>query len=384
MTPAAQSITEYIVHNNDRLAAKRTYGSSERVSLENAGTAPHTMTTASDTSWWSRIVRSIGSVPTDLVVALGVLAVGDAVVLAGPQAHPVRTIVGLPILFFLPGYVVLAALFPRVDGWRATDPLGGHVGAVGARDGGVDLVERVALSVGTSVAVLPFVGLAMSVAGVRLGTTEIVETLTIGIVLVAIIGWARRLTVPPAQRFRVPFGRWATRARQAVFGAPSMLDATLNVALTLAVLLAFTAVGVGVVTHDAGESYSELSLVTATDDGEYVAADYPRSFEQGESRSLVAGVTNHEGDSAEYTVVVQLHHVRERDGDLTVSQRTQLTTLDVVASPGETVYESHDLRPQTSGENLRLTYLLYKDEPPDSPTIDDAYRHAYLWVNVTD
>jgi hypothetical protein len=36
-----------------------------------------------------------------------------------------------------------------------------------------------------------------------------------------------------------------------------------------------------------------------------------------------------------------------------------------------------------TGERLRLTYLLYRGAPPQTPTTDNAYRELHLWVNVT-
>jgi len=35
------------------------------------------------------------------------------------------------------------------------------------------------------------------------------------------------------------------------------------------------------------------------------------------------------------------------------------------------------------GENMRLTFLLYRDSPPQNPSVDTAYREIHLRVNVT-
>jgi uncharacterized membrane protein len=40
--------------------------------------------------------------------------------------------------------------------------------------------------------------------------------------------------------------------------------------------------------------------------------------------------------------------------------------------------------PRTTGERLRLQYLLYLDDPPENPTAENAYRSVHHWVNVTE
>jgi len=53
---------------------------------------------------------------------------------------PIRIILGLPLVLFLPGYSLIATLFPRKDD--------------------LDGIERVALSFGLSIAIVPLLGLA--------------------------------------------------------------------------------------------------------------------------------------------------------------------------------------------------------------------------------
>lgn len=52
---------------------------------------------------------------------------------------PVRTIIGVPLVLFLPGYSLTTALFPRKDD--------------------LDVIEQVALSFGLRIAVVPLWGL---------------------------------------------------------------------------------------------------------------------------------------------------------------------------------------------------------------------------------
>ncbi|WP_434529996.1 DUF1616 domain-containing protein (plasmid) [Haloarcula sp. NS06] len=49
----------------------------------------------------------------------------------------------------------------------------------------------------------------------------------------------------------------------------------------------------------------------------------------------------------------------------------------------ETWRHTHTVTPRLTGDRLRLTYLLYRGDPPATPTTGNAYRNLHLWVNVT-
>ncbi|MCD6456429.1 MAG: DUF1616 domain-containing protein [Methanophagales archaeon] len=72
-------------------------------------------------------------------------------VLISPLSEtPIRIILGLPLVLFLPGYSLIAALFPRKDD--------------------LDAIEQIALSFGLSIAITPLLGLALNYTpfGIRL------------------------------------------------------------------------------------------------------------------------------------------------------------------------------------------------------------------------
>src|SRR3990170_4528829 len=84
-----------------------------------------------------------------------------AVVAAMPSLGPLRIILGLPFVLFLPGYALMAALFPRKDD--------------------VDAIERIAISLGLSIAVVPLIGLALNYSpwGVRFDPVLVASALFI-------------------------------------------------------------------------------------------------------------------------------------------------------------------------------------------------------------
>ncbi len=341
------------------------------------------MTTISDGHWRETFRKSVRAVPTDLVLLLVYLALGDAVLLHDAATRPLRTVVGLPILLLFPGYALLAVLFPKKNESFPTGNLTAGRGKKTDNPRGLGLVERIALSFGLSIALLPVFGIGLSVMGLALETTEILQVLTVAIVVLTLGGAVRRLYVDPRERFRVPFGTWLTDLREATIGAPTALDAILNVVIAIGIVLAFTSLGLGLVTPQSGESYTQFQLLTANGSNDYTASGYPRTIEAGESRSLVTSIVNEENERTTYTVVVQLQRVQTEDGQLTVQERQTVKTLEYTLDRNESVYDSHAVTPQLTGDDLRLTYLLYTGTAPENPTMRNSYRHTYLWVNVT-
>lgn len=335
-----------------------------------------------------RVFRGVRDLPADLALALVVVFLTDLVALAPViRDTPLRVVFGLPFVLFVPGYVFVAALFPEDGQGPVTD--GGAVVAndsgtgPATRDRGIDGIERVALSFGLSIAIVPLIGLVLNFTpwGIRL--VPILVSLSLFTVVAVAIAAVRRRELPPDERFTVPYRQWAAAGRTELFEPDSRADAGLNVLLVASILLATSSVGYAVVVPQQGESFSEFYLLTETDDGELVADDYPTEFTEGERRSLILGVSNQEHEPTNYSVVVQLQAVRFADNTSTVTRSDRLRTFDLQLDHNETWQRSHTVRPSFQGTELRLTYLLYRGSAPRNPTVNNSYREVHLWVNVS-
>ena len=128
--------------------------------------------------------------PKDLDLALVILFTLLCIpfVLIPPlnEISPIRIILGLPLVLFLPGYSLIATLFPRKDD--------------------LDAIERIALSFGLSIAITPLLGLALNYTpfGIRLSPVLIV--LSVFTILLAIGAYVRRSRILEGDRFCVDFG----------------------------------------------------------------------------------------------------------------------------------------------------------------------------------
>ena len=93
------------------------------------------------TSWMTCMTGK--KVPSDLLTVMGLVLLTDIFVLTpGLSETMLRNILGLPLVLFLPGYALIAALFPAKSD--------------------LDGIERTALSFGLSIAVVPLIGLGLN------------------------------------------------------------------------------------------------------------------------------------------------------------------------------------------------------------------------------
>ena len=119
------------------------------------------------------------------LLLVNILAILLIIIIAFFTSNVLRIILGLPFVLFLPGYTLIAALFPRRN-------------ALGS-------IERVALSFGLSVAVVPLIGLILNYTpwGIRL--YPVFLSLTIFILATSLIAWHRRRRLAQVERFTVSF-----------------------------------------------------------------------------------------------------------------------------------------------------------------------------------
>jgi uncharacterized membrane protein len=95
----------------------------------------------------------------------------------------VRVAFGLLFALFFPGYALISALFPRQ----------GRLGGI----------ERIALSFGLSIAIVPLIGFILNFTPWGIELYPIVISITIFILATSVVGWYRQRKLEPAQRFKV-------------------------------------------------------------------------------------------------------------------------------------------------------------------------------------
>lgn len=337
------------------------------------GNSDRTPVTESHTEdrWWER--ASGASLPTVIdafsVGAFVLLADGVLIVWAA-DGSLLRALFGLPLLFFVPGYAAVAALFPGRSVGVTRDAM--------IAERGIDWQERLALSVGASVALLPVISVGLSVVGLDYSLDVVSATISIFAIVTLAVAVVRRHQLPEIQRFEIPYDRWIGRIHERAFVQPPGVDVALNVVLATVVVAAVVGVGVAAVVPNNAEAFTSATIATEGEDGSLVAGGYPDTLDAAGSE-FVLQLENHEGTTTAYTVVGELQQVAT-GATTTVQERQEVlrTSRDVAA--GETWASPHVVRPELAGEDLRLTYYVYRGDAPATPSEASAYRTVHIWV----
>lgn len=327
--------------------------------------------------------------PLDIGLLFVALVVSIPIVLGTlPVAEPVRILVGLPYVLFLPGYALTTALFPR----RGSTASGEEFTALGNEaiprrirsiaERGLTGVERAGLGLAVSIVVAPLVGIGLDLLSLGFDSLAAVGAYAVFTGLASIVAIVRHRNLPPQDATGHTVSR-ALGAYRRSFGGSTGRTA-LVVLVTVCVLFAGATGVYALVAPQDASSFSDLSLLTENDEGEYVAGGYPQTLTTGEPETLYVGIENHEDVTTTYSVVVQIDRVRQDGNDLTVLSRDRVGTFSTELAAGEDTYLPTQVTAESVGEDLRLTYLLYRGEPPQNPTVESAYRHNYVWVDVTD
>jgi len=329
--------------------------------------------------WWQGAMTVLRSAPTDLVFVSSYAIVAALLVELLPMAPPVRAVIAVPLVLFVPGYALVAVVYPGRIALRRGQS---HTPSTGGTDDGVNAVERMLVSFGASVALLPLLGGVIWATSGGFSLEATLFGLCMVTVVLSIAAEIRRRELPASERFSIRLTGQVGYFRNWLVG-PSATSTAVNAFLVVGILVASATVVYAFAVPTTGESYTNAMLVTEQD-GEFVASGYPTSFTAGESESMTLQLTNHEHAQTDYTVVVAVEAVEQGDGSVSVTDRSILKQLDFSLQPGQTANRQHSVAPTMTGENLRLSYYVYEGEPPENPTGSEAYRDLHVWISVSD
>ncbi len=252
---------------------------------------------------------------------------------------PVREILGLLFVLFIPGYVLISALFPKKHD--------------------LNIIERLALSIGLSLAISPLIGLALNYTPFGIKLTPIVIALTGFTLIMLIIAYIQRRKVAEEDRFQPNFSGHFYSLKNS-FNKESKMEKVLSIILILTLVLAIATTAYIIVKPKEGEKFTEFYILGP--DGK--ASDYPTNLTLGESGKIFMGVVNHEYSTVNYEVVVKL-------------QDKIISTEKLTLKNNQKWEKAVTFTPDQSGSKQKLEFILYK-----LPDNTKPYRSLHLWVNV--
>lgn len=326
------------------------------------------------------VPRRLRSLPADLAGSVAVtVAVVVSVLAPVIRETPLRVPLALAFVLFVPGYVVVAALFPGRPPRRAED-----AGRAAGAESGISGAERVAFSVGVSLATVPFVGLLATVTPWGLTATTFVvgvSALTLAVIPVAA---SRRRRLPESDRLRLPYRTWFVAVRTRLLEPETRGDAALTVALAASVLLAAATVGYAVAVPQEA-SYSSVALLTEDDAGELEFVDGDRPIASDANDGVVLRLENHEHRTTVYTVVVVEQAAEATDDGTVVHEQREIERFETGLDHGDTWTHEHDPEPTIDDDTVRIAWLVYLDgDVPEEPSTENAPYAVDRWLEPAD
>ncbi len=138
------------------------------------------------------------------------------------------------------------------------------------------------------------------------------------------------------------------------------IDKIVSYLLIILIVAAITAVVYITLNPSPGERFTEFYILGP--DGK--AGDYPTNLTLGENGTVIMGTVNHEGNAADYEVVVRLDNVTLKNETFKLENKEEKRIPFTFSS-------------NQSGDGQRLEFFLYK-----LPDTQQPYRALELLVNV--
>lgn len=270
-----------------------------------------------------------------LINALTILLI---IIITFTSPNVLRIILGLPFVLFFPGYTFIAALFPSRD-------------ALGS-------IERVALSFGLSIIVVPLIVFILNYTPWGIGLYPVFVSVTIFILATSVVAWRRRRRFARVESFNV-----SLNLSLAFWKGQRFVDKVLTIVLMVVILGATGTVIYAIATPRGGERSTEFYITGL--EGE--AIDYPSDLKVGEKGKVIVRVTNYEKVEASYRVEVRIDGMKNNE------------VGPIVLGNEQKWEEIISFTADRAGDNQKVEFFLYKNEET-APYLNPLH----LWVNVKD
>lgn len=305
-----------------------------------------------------------GGSSVDLLLAAIVALVNWTFAVLDVSLPLLRIAFGLPLLFLLPGYVLVTTLFPRDDRDRAA----------GARPGDGRLAltfgERLATAFGMSVAMIPILGVLMGVVGMAFTRGTVVGVLSGTTLLGVVTADIARNRTPRDERFTVPTMRLPFD-RRADGGRTQRLRTVTTLILAASVVLALGTFGYALAVPQQGEQYTDFYVLQGDSD------QYAETVMENASNEQRLVIQNREGGLEYYSIIITEQSF-DRSGD--IIEERELYRSSTWVFDGERYSRNVSVEPTVDGNRSRIMYYLYRGDPESDVGTDGAYRWLSLQV----
>ena len=258
------------------------------------------------------------------------------------------------LLVFAPGYLVLAALFPRKDEMRWS--------------------ERIAFSFGVSIAVVALLGLLLDYTPFGIRFPSIVGSASLLTVALGGLAYWRRRMQAIADRLNLDLD-----LRLPIWKDFRRIEKISVVSLAAAILVAGISLVYIAVSPASGDQFTEFYILGPTGN----ASQYPTSLKVSENGSLVLGIENHAGAVLSFSLRVDLvgtlvvYNTTLSHNETIDVNRTTRSSFNVTLADGQTWTRPYSFSIPYTGV-WRLEFLLFK-----AGNLSAVFRQLHMYVVVT-
>jgi uncharacterized membrane protein len=286
-------------------------------------------------------------------------------------------ILGLPFILFIPGYILIFALFPT----RKTNR-------------GIDFLERITLSFGFSIAIIPLIGLGLNYTSWGIRLESILLCIFVFIACVGFLGIYRWFNIDSDERFRI-------RIDLSQVKSASRLNSIFTITIIISILLAVIAVVYISINVTQEEKYTEFYILPIDRN----TTHYLKNLSIGERYNLILGIFNHEYKTINYVIEIWLINQSTYYNELEKENKTVINNMWFIDKISITLdHKNFEKTLNTQWEHrysisinrigsFKLAFLLFTSPSGiynkdidyaeiAEEKINNAYREIHLWINV--
>ena len=316
-----------------------------------------------------KIILTFKKIPIDITICLALSTILLPIALLQIQ-NPIRIILGLPYILFIPGYTLIYTLFPTTEQ--------------------IDTIERIALSLGLSLSIVPLIGLGLNYTPYGITLTSTITATYIFITITSITSYIRWKQTPERKRIH-------QKIEIKIPQYQNKIDKILTIILTISIIIASITLIYVITTPKTGEKFTEFYLLGS----QGKLADYPINLLVGEQEKVTIGIANHEQKTINYTVEIWLINQTTKNNQTNINHmwymgkytaRLNHTSVDIEKKWTPQWEQNHTISIYRQGQH-KLTFLLFT-HPTEEYTqradykelytqkTKDAYQQLHLQVTV--
>jgi uncharacterized membrane protein len=288
--------------------------------------------------------------PWDLYLSIGYsVALGTILIVFGGG-----NLLAILLVLLVPGYVLIGALFPSGKE--------------------IDWIERIALSFGLSIAVVPLLGLVLNFTPFGVGFAPLVGIIALFTVVVGMFAYLRRMRLPPMERLSIDVDLVLPN-----WGGDSTVDKLITIILSASIVAA-----AGVLVYVLEKPHPDVPFTAFSILGPTGRpSDYPTRLNSTQPGTVIIGVANHEVARVNYALQIDLvsvnlvYNATAGVNETVEGNRTTWSWFNFSLAGDQNWTQVYTFSIPSPGI-WKVQFLLFK-----AGTLLSAYRELHLYVVVT-